>query len=108
MKAFRFMANPSTDAAGFVPPAIRDGSTRRERCGRFALSFFSTLADARARYRELAKRVDMASKCGTHIGEIDLLAEDGVMSAPSATGHVDLHQEAGVLFAVRVTAYHAP
>lgn len=104
---FRFMHSPATED-DFVPPAEIDGPRPRDKCGRFALSFFTNIQAARWRYAKLAEREDAASRYGGSIGEITLLPGDGLQSLPGHTGHFDLHQEDGVLFAARVIAYHAP
>jgi hypothetical protein len=105
--AFRFMHKVATEA-DFVPPAIVVGVKPKEKCGGFALSFFDTLANARSKFRSLAKRIDAASRYGDHVGEIDLVAADGLMCVPNAkTGHFDLHQDDAASFAHRVTTYHA-
>ena len=106
--AFRFMHSPATEERDFAPPAIIDGVKRRDRCGRFALSFFETLEAALRRYARLAERVDAGSRYGSHIGEIALAETDGLMSVPDAASrHVDLHPNEGVTFVPRVTKYHA-
>ena len=105
---FRFMHHPATDANDFLPPAIFDGVKARERCGRFALSFFETLDGARRRYAALSERVDAVARYGGYIGEMAIKESDGLASVPSgASRHLDLHPFDGVIFAGRVTAYHA-
>jgi hypothetical protein len=91
-----------------VPPAILDGVRGRERCGRFALSFFDTLEAARRRYKKLAERQDAESRYGGYVVELDIAKSDGVASLPNKdTGHIDLHPNEGSTFVPRVKAYHA-
>lgn len=110
--AFRLMHNPAGEEQDFEPPGVMDeakrGFNRRAKCGRFALSFFDSVESARRTYKVLAEREDAESRYGSHIGEIDLAKTDGLMSLPSAkSGHVNLHQEAGALFAHRVIRYYS-
>lgn len=106
-KAFRFMHSPATEASDFEPPAIIDGGIKkRDRCGRLALSFFESVAAARARWKSLAEREDAEDRYGSHIGEIDLVKADGLMSEPNPkSGHIDLYQDADARFAHRVIRY---
>lgn len=71
----------------------------------FALSFFETLDAARRRYRSLAERVDAPARYGTHVGMIQLLPADGMISEPSKDGHMDLHPENDIGFAGRIAGY---
>lgn len=105
-KAFRFMHNPATEGGDFEPPAIVDGGVKkRDRCGRLALSFFDSLRSARERWKSLEEREDAADRYGGHVGEIDLVRSDGLMSNPSPTGHINLHQDRDARFAHRVIRY---
>lgn len=103
--AYRFMSRPATEK-DFDPPAILDGPKARDKCGRFALSFFETLEFAQNRFASLADRVDAALRYGDHIGLIDIVETDGVLSSPNKRGHINLHPEEGVLFAHRIRSYH--
>lgn len=103
--AFRILHAPAAEEIDFVPPA-KKFTIRRPTCESYALSFFATLEQARRQYASLAKRVDAESRYGRHIGEIALLAVDGVMSHPDGDGHIDLHQEDTATFVPRVTQYH--
>ena len=112
MLAFRLMHNPAGEERDFEPPGAMDeakrGFNRRAKCGRFALSFFDSIKSARRTYSILAEREDAESRYGSHIGEIDLIRADGLMSLPNEkSGHVNLYQEAGALFADRVTRYYS-
>jgi hypothetical protein len=103
--AFRLMPMPVAED-DFVPPAIMDGPKKGDRCGRFALSFFDTPQSASRLYRVLAQREDAALRYGDHIGEIDLVKGDGLMSLPSKKGHINLHQSDQARFAHRVKQYY--
>lgn len=102
------MHNQATED-DFVPPAIIDEDFAPiVPCKRFALSFFKDVDSAREYFRtKLATREDAAARYGDCIGEIDLLISDGLLSEPDLKGHMDLHQEDGVIFAQRVRGYHA-
>lgn len=106
-RAYRYMHNPATEKGDFEPPAIVDGGVqRRDRCGRLALSFFESVEAARERWKSLKEREDADSRYGNHIGEIDLVESDGLMSEPNPkTGHIDLYQDADARFADRVISY---
>jgi hypothetical protein len=91
--AFRFTrATPST--ADFVPVGImrpRVGDS----CSALGLSFFTTLAFARDRYKALAKKgANIAARVGTHIATVSISAADGLATPPSSSGHFDLHEAA--------------
>jgi len=100
------MHNPASDG-NFDPPALWGVSEPRpkEKCDRFALSFFDSVESAQARFRSLAKREDAASRYGDHVGELAIVEEDGLMSDPTASGHMDLHPKEGALFTGRVASY---
>lgn len=91
-----------------MPPGLLAGQDLRPRdkCGRLALSFFESVDAARKVFEKLDERVDAALQYGGYIGKIDLLPTDGLMSEPSNTGHINLHQEDGVTFATRVVEYY--
>jgi hypothetical protein len=103
---FRFLHNAAT-GDDFIPAAIKDGPRVDEPCDGFALSFFTDLDAARAKYKRLAIRVDAASRYGDHIGEIALIESDGLMGIPNRAGHFGLHQEDDAVFHGRVVAYNA-
>lgn len=112
--ACRFMHYPATEK-DFDPPAILDMNSitrryragRKETCGRFALSFFKSVEAARTRFQSLSDREDAASRYGDHIGVLGLMRSDGLMSPTNqVTGHIDLHQEANVLFSDRIAEYY--
>lgn len=105
-KAFRYMHRPATEEGDFEPPAIVDGGVKtRDKCGRMALSFFESVNAARERWKSLEEREDAEERYGGHIGEIDLVKSDGLMSEPSPTGHINLHQDRDARFAGRVVRY---
>ena len=105
--AFRFMHSPAVDD-DFHPPALAGGRTPndKDKCGRFALSFFDSVDSARAKYRSLAQRVDAPNRYGDHIGQMSIGEADGLMSEPSVYGHMDLHPEDAASFIGRVAMYY--
>lgn len=107
-RVFRLLRRPAT-AEDFIPPALLPSGDRgeRARCGRFALSFFTSLSAARAQYRRLAERVDAAARYGDHIGELEIRPDDGLLQVePSRSGHLDLHPDENCDFSSRILRYH--
>ena len=104
--AFRLMRNPPTDDRDFVPPPMLPGGRLgpRDPCERLALSFFDTPHAAQRLFEAMHKRFNenTTKRYGDHIGEIDLVAADGLMSAPDQKGHINLHQDMKAEFAHRV------
>ena len=101
MVAFRFLKNNPANASDFVPPAAMNPS-QRDTCGSYALSFFDTEENAFKRFKKLNKKVDARAKYGEFVGKLKLSESDGLLSAPSRDGHLDLHQHENVDFASRV------
>jgi len=91
--AFRFTsATPS--AADFVPVGIMRPRAE-DSCSSFGLSFFTTLAFARDRYRALGKKgANIAARVGSHIAKVSISLADGVATPPSSSGHFDFHEAA--------------
>jgi len=108
LTAFRFMHNPATEDPDFVPTALLHGRTPTpsDKCGRFGLSFFVSLAAARDRYKSLSERLDAAQRYGSSVGEIDLTKADGRSGEPDKNGHFNLHIAVGVSLAARVNHYY--
>jgi hypothetical protein len=53
----------------------------------------------------LSERIDAAARYGDHIAEILIEENDGLLSEPSGSGHMDLHEEESATFTKRVTSY---
>lgn len=102
--AFRFVHWPMT-ANDFLPVAQLD--PRRGGCQAHSLSFFTSVEKARTRWQLLSERINAAKKLGEWLAQIDLTPQDGIMCAPDAHGHFDLHEYVGVAFSSRV-AGHVP
>ncbi len=104
--AFRLMRNPPTNDKDFVPPPMMPGGNLgpRDPCDRLALSFFDTHHAAQRLFNVMHKRLNenTVKRYGDHIGEIDLVATDGIMSEPDQKGHINLHQDINAEFAPRV------
>lgn len=94
---------------GFLPVAKIDGVKPRDKCDKFALSFFATFEQAAARYADLVDRLgdrDRAiERYGDYAGRIELSETDGLSCEPSASGHFDLHESANVDWSNRVQEY---
>ena len=68
----------------------------RERCGGWALSFFSSVENAEASFRKMQRNSsNIHKKIGDSVASGNLQHSDGVMSAPEADGHFDLHEYEG-------------
>lgn len=105
--SYRFLRQETeTSEDDFVPPAIKDGPKDRDKCDRFALSFFTSLDAARSKYAILAQRLDAASRYGSHIGRLDLTASDGLADEPNGSGHFNLHPAEEASFTDRVLEYY--
>ncbi|HEX2690787.1 MAG TPA: hypothetical protein VHN14_29425 [Kofleriaceae bacterium] len=108
LTAFRYLHNEATDA-DFIPIAKIDGVKPKDKCNKFALSFFVTLAQAAARYDDLVDRLgdrDRAiERYGDHVGRIELSEADGICCDPDSSGHFDLHEAADVDWSNRVDEY---
>lgn len=106
--AFRFMRNEASHA-DFLPVAKLDGVKPKDKCSKFALSFFVTLEQAAARYDDLVNRIgDLALarvRYGDHVGRIEIHESDGVCCDPNSSGHFDLHEAADVNWSGRVDEY---
>ncbi len=104
--AFRLMRNPPKNDKDFVPPPMMPGGNLapRDPCDRLALSFFDTPDAAQRLFNVMHKRLNenTVKRYGDHIGEIDLVVTDGIMSEPDQKGHINLHQETNAEFAHRV------
>jgi hypothetical protein len=89
------------DAESFVPPAKmkkkRVNRPGKPSCASMALSLFITEEGARKRYKELCIAYDdFPELVGDRLAFGTVKVEDGVQTHPNATGHVDLHEYAGV------------
>jgi hypothetical protein len=105
-KGFRFVNHTAT-SVDFLPVAKKQGPATD--CSHWALSFFTTLSDAKKKYSTLKGKPNYQKRYGTHIGEIDVVKQDGVSSLPSSgSGHFDLHEEHSTSFVGRVNVYHNP
>lgn len=104
MTAFRFTRKPAT-SDDFLPVGVKDPA-RGTSCSAFGLSLFDTLANARAKWRSLKKRIDVASKLGDHIAELAVELSDGHCTVASDSGHFDLHEFTTTDLLRRVTGYH--
>lgn len=108
LTAFRFMRHEATDA-DFVPVAMIDGVRPKDKCDKFALSFFVTLEQAIARYEDLVGRLGGRARAveryGDHVGRIQLSAADGLCCGANSSGHFDLHEAKGVNWSDRVEEY---
>jgi hypothetical protein len=108
LTAYRFMRNEAS-ASDFLPVAKLDGVKPKDKCNKFALSFFVTLEQATARYADLVDRLgdlDRAiERYGDHAGRIELREADGLSCEPNASGHFDLHEAANVDWSNRVEEY---
>ena len=91
----------------FVPVGVLPGARTPAECCHFALSFFATVDQARTKFEALAGRVDAKSRYGTHVGKVNIESGDGVLSEPSKSGHLDLHENEGIEFVARVEEYFA-
>lgn len=94
---YRFLHGESAHERDFVPfPLTPHGQTTGAHgrpCEHWALSFFDSLEAARKRWHSLAERVDAASRYGTHVGEIELTKDDGLLGPPKPkAGHLSLHE----------------
>lgn len=112
------MNNPVQEK-DFEPPAIlqvahepnqevRSRMLAKEKCGRFALSFFQSSKEAQRFFGHLKQRFneEAYARWGDHLGEIDLNERDGRISEPDQKGHFNLHQDADAQFATRILTYH--
>jgi hypothetical protein len=108
LTAFRYMRYQASES-DFIPIAKIDGVKPKDKCGKFALSFFVSLEQAVARYDDLADRLgdrDRAiERYGDHVGRIELSEADGVCCDAGSSGHFDLHEAADVEWAGRVEEY---
>jgi hypothetical protein len=108
LTAYRFVHNEASDV-DFLPVAKIDGVKPKDKCCKFALSFFVTLEQATARYADLVDRLgdrDHAiERYGDHAGRIELSEADGLSCEPNASGHFDLHEAANVDWSNRVGEY---
>lgn len=95
---FRWIRDPAT-GEDFLPVAVLSGRPRG--CGSYALSFFTSLESARARWKSLDERLDAANRFGTHVARLQLMATDGVSCDADVGGHFDLHEYAEVALDTR-------
>lgn len=92
---YRIMRAADADDADFVPlPLTPRGQAEggERKCEAWALSFFDSAQSVQAKWNSLNERVDAAALYGTHAGEVDLTAADGLSSEPSKAGHISLHE----------------
>lgn len=97
---FRFVREDIGHPKNFQPPAVQDPSRQFRGdaacCSGYALSFFETVDAARAKYEGIKRRhPDIHELLGTHLAEVSILPEDGVLT-PAKSRHVDLHEYEGV------------
>jgi hypothetical protein len=102
---FRFVRKNLQHPKNFQPPAIQDPARQFRGdaacCSGYALSFFETTDAARAKYASIKRRhPDIHETLGTHLAEVTLHPEDGVMTL-AKSHHVDLHEYTGVELASR-------
>jgi hypothetical protein len=95
------MRGPATSSC-FSPIAVIDQSNSTS-CDHYSLSFFVSEQAALKRWDILSQREDAALRYGTHLGEVDLVVADGLMSQPhQKSGHFELHEYEGASLASRV------
>lgn len=87
----------------FTPVGIRNPS-RRKKCDAFALSFYRTVDEARAKINELNQsgHGNIETRLGTRIAPVEVTQQDGVSSEFDEEGHMNLHPEEGVTFVHRL------
>jgi len=101
--AFRFVFEDLNHRNNFIPVLLintqRINTARlkkdADKCAGYALSFFSTLENAKKRYFELKykrglKNIDKI--LGTHIAQGLIIENDGVVSKVDKQGHFNLHE----------------
>jgi hypothetical protein len=99
------MNNPEVNN-NFLPPALVSPPTDGKlSCEHWALSYFASFDSAKKKFEQLNQRVDAKKRYGDHVGEIDLLQADGLISLPNGKGHFDLHEELEASFTGRVKRF---
>jgi hypothetical protein len=106
-EAYRFVFGQNWRRS-FLPPSRhsprRGFRTDREKCSGWALSFFSTAAQARTRFEQLIKnapRILITVGDSLAVGQLEEI--DGVMCSPNGIGHLELHEYKGNRLAYRFT-----
>ncbi len=104
--AYRFVHDSLTHPNNFMPVAkispARRFATSETRCSAHALSFFLSLENSIARFRQLEKNNKLLRKTlGNRVAKVSLTDSDGVVFPPQPTNHFDLHPDAGVEFLAR-------
>lgn len=98
--AFRFVRDGVPTKEDFFPPAIeqptRGFPSGRLRCSAYALSFFTSLANARAAHKKIAKQSKMFAKKKSCVAETLLDSNLGKAGPVDRKGHFDLHEYKGV------------
>lgn len=92
LSAIRYIKDP-TDAKSFLPIALLDNHDTTN-CQHYSLSFFRTVEEALARWKDLGGRDDAAERYGTHWGEVPLAPDDGRAEPPNRFGHFEFHEYA--------------
>jgi hypothetical protein len=108
LTAFRYVHNEASES-DFLPVAKLDGVKPKDKCSKFALSFFVTIEQAAARYEDLVDRLGDRGRAieryGDHVGRIELSEADGLCCDASSSGHFDLHEATDVDWSNRVEEY---
>lgn len=93
---YRFVHADIHDRRNFLPPRLlsprRTFDSAEACCSAYALSMFTSEADAVARYRSLVgPRRQLHQQLGTHLAQGPVSAVDGIATPPTR-GHLDLHE----------------
>lgn len=97
MTAFRFVYSPDPESNSFKPQGIKKPERMfqgdpSDRCSLMAISIFTTAAKAKKKFTNLNKKYPARDLLGTHIAEVQITPAHGVVSPPSSSGHMDLHE----------------
>lgn len=100
LTAYRYVFQPDPTNESYLPggiktPARMFSGDEQERCSLLALSIFTTSTKARKKYRKLARRFDVRTLLGTHLAALEITPAHGTVTAPSGSGHMDLHEFVG-------------
>jgi hypothetical protein len=100
LTAYRFVYSPDPANESFLPqgkkkPARMFEGDNETRCSLMALSIFTTTLKAKRKYKTLARKYDARALLGTHIAAVAIDPTHGLVSPPSKSGHMDLHEFQG-------------
>lgn len=94
--AFRFVRDGVPTKEDFLPPAIeqptRGFPSGRMRCSAYALSFFTSLANAQAAHKKIAKQSKNFADKKKCVAETVLDSNFGKAGPVDRKGHFDLHE----------------